>query len=71
MQLPSALSGFSPKKVSFETISYIFSKKSFSNFQEMGLFYIFFKKDLIIFWQGYIQNSGISRALAYLDLEAY
>ena len=37
----------------------------------MGLFYIFLKKDLIIFWQGYIQNSGISRALAYLDLEAY
>ena len=37
----------------------------------MVLFYSFFKKDLIVFWQGYIQNSDITRALAYLDLEAY
>ena len=44
------------KNTCSEKVSYIFSKKSFSNLQEMELSYIFFKNVFLIFCEGYIQN---------------
>ena len=44
------------KNTCSEKVSYIFSKKSFSNLQETELSYIFFKNVFLIFWEGYIQN---------------
>ena len=47
------------KKTCSEKISYIFSKKSFSNFQETELSYIFLNKVFPTFWERYVQYPGI------------
>ena len=59
MQLPSALSSFSPKKVCFETVSYIFSKEAFLIFRKWD-FFIFFKKKISLYF-----GKGIFRTLVY------
>ena len=54
MQRPSALSGLEPQ---------IFSLKSFYFFLKNLLWesYIFGKQNFLVFWENYIQNSGIFR----------
>ena len=75
--LPKKFLTFFLKKPCSEKVSYIFSKKSFSNFQETELFHIFFKQGFLLFWERYIQDLGIFRTrsiirtLVYSEPETY
>ena len=73
MQLPSALFGLIPqsflcfflKRPALEKF-FIYSQKSFSNFQKLELSYIFLKKKnvFLTFQERYIQNPSIFRTPA-------
>ena len=74
MQLPSALFGLIPqdflcfflKRPALEKF-FIYSQKSFSNFQKLELSYIFLKKKTFFLHF----RKGIFRTPAYLELEVY
>ena len=85
LELTSAFSDLSPQSFSLKEFLIfipkknflIFSKKSFSNFQETELYCIFLKKVFLIFRERYMQNHGrfrtrsIFRTLVYSEPEAY